>query len=119
MKGFLVQSDALLWIAVALLSNLLMLSLVAGVMESSLDGLVWAQKTHGAHALSDAIAKRLVSQDGSIRLDALEQMQIGRAQVRLGDRSFGAFPPENESVSFFRRLAFVEGRPEILEVRAW
>ena len=119
MKGFLIQSDALLWVAVALLSNLLMLSSVAGITESSLDCIVWAQKVHGAHALSDAIAKRLVSQDGGVQLEALERMQLDRAQVRLGNRSFGAFPPENESVSFFRRLAFVDGKPEILEVRAW
>ena len=119
MKGFLLQSDALLWVAVALLSNLLMLSLAAGVVEGPLESIAWSQKAHAAHALSDAIVKRLVSQDGSIRLDAIERMQLGRAQVRLGGMSFGAFPPENESVSFFRRLAFVDGKPEIIEVRAW
>lgn len=119
MKGFLFQADAMVWVAASLLSTVLILSLISESGMHFQQGIQWMKKGNDAHALSDLIAKRLAGPDGSLNSDALEGICPGNSHIRAGGMEFGSFPPENAPVFFFRRIVFIEGRPEVLEVRLW
>ena len=119
MKAFLFSSDAILSAITALLSFLLLVSLIIKTDEHFSRSLAWRQKEEEAYALSEVIAKRLAAPDGSLDVGALSHISRNNSQVRVGNYTFGPAPPENVSVFFSRRVVFVDGKPEILEVRAW
>lgn len=119
MRGFVFQSDALLSVAAALLTFLLLVSLLMKSNEHASRSALWAQKEQEAYALSDLVAKRLVFPDGNIDVDALSHMTRGTSQIRVGNSTVGPQPPDNASIFFFRRIVFVNGNPEVMEVRSW
>ena len=119
MRGFVFQSDAILSVAAALLTFLLLVSLLVKSNEHFSRSALWAQKEQEACALSDLVAKRLVFPDGNIDVDALSHLTRENSQIRVGNSTVGPVPPANASIFFFRRIVFVDGKPEVMEVRSW
>lgn len=118
-KGFLIQGEAVLSAFVALLAITILISFALRFDAHWSQRLLWERKQLEADALADTVAKRLADGGGNVDASALAKMEKGNAEILLGAERYGQAPPANVSVFYVRRLVFVAGAPEIMEVRVW